>query len=158
MKYIFLDIDGVLATTAQFYSKKRHEEWDCYRFDSKCVKVFNDVIEKINPIIILSSDWKHHYNLKTMNNIFEWNGINGKITDYTPSLWGVDFFKASELEACRASEIQIFVNDHKINNWIAIDDLDLSPYISEENFVHTPLANEGIKQSGVKDKILKRLS
>lgn len=48
--YVFLDIDGVLATTAQFYSKKRHEEWDCYRFDPKCVKIFNQIIEKINPI------------------------------------------------------------------------------------------------------------
>lgn len=152
-----IDIDGVLATTAQFYSKKRHEEWNCYRFDSKCVKVFNSIIEKTNPIIILSSDWKNQYSIETMNNIFEWNGIDVKISDYTPNLWGEEFFKASDLEACRASEIQTYVQENKINKWVAIDDLDLSPYLSEENFVHTPRANEGIKQSGVKDKILKLL-
>ena len=45
---IFLDIDGVLATTHQYYTnrKKWHEMYDCYRFDEKCVKVFNDIIEK----------------------------------------------------------------------------------------------------------------
>lgn len=155
--HIFLDIDGVLATTAQFYSKKRHEEWNCYRFDPKCVKIFNEIIEKTNPIIILSSDWKTQYKFETMNNIFDWNGINGKISDYTPNLWGVEFFKVDDLEACRASEIQIHVNNNQIKKWVAIDDLNLSPYIGEKKFVHTPRVNEGIKQSGVKDKILKRL-
>lgn len=155
--HIFLDIDGVLATTPQFYSKKRHEEWNCYRFDTKCVKVFNEIIKKINPVIILSSDWKNQYSIETMNYIFEWNDINVKISDYTPNLWGVEFFKANELEACRASEIQTYVNNNQIKKWVAIDDLNLSPYISEENFVHTPRVNEGIKQSGVKEKILKKL-
>ena len=119
--------------------------------------VLNEIIKKINPIIVLSSDWKNQYNIETMNNIFEWNGIGVKISDYTPNLWGVDFFTLRELEECRSSEILKFVKENDIKKWISIDDLDLSPYISEENFVHTPRPNEGIKQSGIKDKILKRL-
>jgi hypothetical protein len=155
--HIFLDIDGVLATVRQFYMKKRHEEYNCYRFDPKCVKVFNDIIEKTDAIIVLSSDWRDHYSIKTMNNIFEWNAVNATVSKYTPSLWGIEFFRAEELEACRAAEILKFVKDNDVKKWVAIDDLDLKPYISEENFVWTPRANEGIKQSGVKDKILKRL-
>jgi hypothetical protein len=57
------------------------------------------------------------------------------------------------VEACRSAEILKYVNEHQICNYIAVDDLDLSPWIT--NFVRTPRSNEGIKQSGIKDKILK---
>lgn len=159
VKHIYLDLDGVLATTTQFYSKKRHPEWNCYRFDKKCVKVFNEILEKTNAGIILSSDWKYHYDLKTMNKIFEWNGINGKISDFTPSLWGYKFKSLDELEICRAEEILMHVNEHKneIGSWVAIDDLDLNDLLPEENFVQTPRQNEGIKQTNIKTKILNKL-
>lgn len=158
--HVMLDLDGVLATTTQYNTnnKKWHPIYDCYRFDKKCVEVFNSIIEKVNPIIILSSDWKHHYTITQMNEIFEWNGINSIISDYTPYLWGLKFFNLDDLEKCRANEILKFVEKNKIEKWIAIDDLDLSPWIDENHFVRTPRANEGIKQSGVKDKILKILN
>lgn len=154
-----LDIDGVLATSHQYYTnpKKWHEEYTCYRFDYKCVKVFNEILEKINPIIILSSDWQDKYSLEMMNDIFKWNEINGIITDFTGMAWGVKFFSISELEECRAYDIIQYVKKHEIENYLAIDDLDLSPWINENNFIRTPNANEGIKQNGIKDKILNML-
>jgi len=154
--YIFLDIDGVLATSHQFSTnrKKWHPTYDCYRFDEKCVKVFNSIIEEVNSIIILSSDWKHHYSIEQMNEIFEWNSVNAVVTDITPKLWGVKFTSPSQLHDCRADEILKYVHEHEVQNWIAIDDLDLSPWISPEHFVRTPKVSEGIKQSGIKDKIL----
>lgn len=158
-KYIFLDIDDVLATTAQYYSKKRHEEWNCYAFDKKCVSVLNDILKKTNAIIILSSDWKFHYNLETLNRIFEWNEIIKPIQNTTGSFWGVKYHKLKDLEICRADEIKDYVMQHELQNnkWVAIDDLDMKKYLGDDHFVHTPRPNEGIKQSGVKDKILKRL-
>jgi len=156
--YIFLDIDGVLATVPQFYSKTRHEAWNCYRFDAKCVNVFNDILEATDARIVLSSDWKTHYNLDTMNNIFEWNKIVTPLEDFTDDLWGTEEFRSlDQLEEVRASEILKYVNDHDISRWVAIDDLDLSPYLEDSNFVQTPRVMEGIKQSGKKLKILKRL-
>jgi len=154
--YTFLDLDGVLATSHQFNSNRKHwhPQYDCYRFDEKCVKVFNSIIEEVNSIIILSSDWKHHYSIEQMNEIFKWNGLNTFITDITPNLWKVKFTSLAQLEDCRADEILKYVHEHEIQNWIAIDDLDLSPWISPEHFVRTPKVSEGIKQSGVKDKIL----
>ena len=158
--YIFLDIDGVLATTRQFFSKKRHEEWNCYNFDAKCVRVFNEILERTKlggkePVVILSSDWKTHYKIETMNNIMAYNNAYCVIEDYTPNLCGVKFKSAAQLEDCRADEILKYVHEHDIEDWVAIDDLDLSPWISEKHFVCTPQHMEGIKQSGVKDKILK---
>jgi len=159
IKYIYLDIDGVLATTQQFYSKKRHPEWNCYRFDKKCVDVLNEILEKTNAFIILSSDWKYHYDLETMNKIFEWNGIIRPIKEFTPSLWGVKYMSLDELDQCRAHEILKHVHENKneIAAWVAIDDLNLHDLIANRNFVHTPRQNEGIKQTNIKTQILNRL-
>jgi hypothetical protein len=74
----------------------------------------------------------------------------------------------------RSIEIQDWIlRNPEVTHWVAIDDLDMSvDFLSEHflnenpesdvkpgltNFVHTPMSNEGIKQSGVKEKILKYL-
>jgi hypothetical protein len=158
--YIFLDIDEVLATTNQFYSnrKKWNPEYNRYRFDEKCVKVFNSIIEITNPIVILSSDWKDSFTIEQLNRIFEINGVNCKISDITPSLWGTQYKSLQQLDECRAEEILKYQTDHAdvINKWVAIDDLNLTQWMPD-NFVRCTKANEGIKQSNVKEKILKIL-
>lgn len=158
-QHIFLDIDGVLATTHQYYTNKKkwHDMYDCYRFDEKCVKVFNEILSKTDVCIILSSDWKLRYNIEIMNEIFKWNSVNAVVSDVTDNLWGIKFKNISQLRDCRADEILKYVNEHHIENWLAIDDLDLSPWIEEHHFIRTPRENEGIKQSGIKDKILNKL-
>lgn len=156
---IFLDIDGVMVTTHQYFGKY-HKEYNGHPYDPKCVKVLNEIIEKTNSVIVLSSDWKLHFTLIEMNNIFKINGINDIVSDYTPSLWGVGegmFGSLQQLEECRAAEIQKYVDEHGITNWVAIDDLNLFPHIPL-NFVWCTRENEGIKQSGVKDKILNILN
>ena len=153
-----MDIDGVLATVRQFYMKKKHEIYNCYSFDPKCVIVFNKILEATKPTIILSSDWKLHYPIESMNNIFEYNKVAGKVFDVTDDLWdGAKFRSVDQLEEVRATEILKYVKDWNITQWVAIDDLNLSPFLPEKNFVQTPRISEGIKQSGIKEKILKRL-
>jgi len=154
--HIFLDIDGVLTTSYQQHMirKNWHPDYNRYGFDEKCVKVFNEIIEKTNPIIILSSDWKDDYSMEVLNRIFKINGVNAVVTDITPNLWGVKFKTLQELDECRATEILDYVKEHQIENYIAIDDLDLSPWIDYKHFVRTLRANEGIKQTEVRDRIL----
>jgi hypothetical protein len=150
----------VLATSAQYYTnrKKWHPMYDCYRFDEKCVRIFNDIIEKTNPVIVLSSDWKDKYTIAMLNEIFEWNNVNAKVSDITPNLWGTQYTSLQQLEECRAEEILKYQVDHAnvVDKWVAIDDLNLKSWMPD-NFVHCTRVNEGIKQSGVKDKILKIL-
>ncbi len=155
--YLFLDIDGVLATTRQFYSKKLHPKHNCYRFDPKCTTVFNNIFSSYNIVIIISSDWKDDYSIDDFNEIFEWNGIKFKVDDVTPSLWDIKYKSLQELEACRANEIQDYITEHHIEKFIIIDDLDLSPWFPD-NFIRTPRVMEGIKQSGIKEKILTKLN
>lgn len=157
--HFFLDIDGVLATPYQYNSnrKKWHPTLDCYRFDEKCVNVFNSIIEKVNPIIILSSDWKDHYTIRQMNEIFIWNGVNTVVSDITSSSWGVKFTNLKQLEECRSYEINLYASSNNLTNWVAVDDLNLKLWIPER-FVHISKTNEGIKQCGIKDKILNILN
>ena len=154
--HIFLDIDGVLALDNEMYwesEKHWYPKFNKYRFNPKAVKVLNAICEKTDPVIILSSDWKDHFGIPDMNEFFEWNGLTHKINAYTPSSWGTIFTSFQQLEECRAHEILTYVEAHDIRKWVAIDDLDLKPWIPN-NFVHTPINNEGIKQSNVKEKIL----
>ena len=157
--YIFLDIDGVLATNNERYYlsvKKYDQQLNVYGFDKKCVKVFNEICAETNPIIILSSDWQHHYTIEQINDFFERQGITHKITDFTGTAYGDKFTNLSQLEECRAYDIVQYAKKHKIKKYLAIDDLNLSHWL-DNYFIHTPRAFEGIKQSGIKDKILSKL-
>lgn len=155
-KYMFIDIDDVLVTTRQHFSKNLHPKYMSNPFDTKCVKIFNNIINIINPIIIVSSDWKLHYNMDVLNEIFQDNGIIGNITDVTPNLWGSQFNNLSQLEECRAAEILKFVNDNNVIEYVAIDDLNLFHWIPN-NFVHCTRSNEGLKQCGIYEKIINKL-
>jgi hypothetical protein len=70
-----------------------------------------------------------------------------------------------DLEQVRTIEIKQYLHDHtEITHWVSIDDLNMGK-IGEpwkdiwaiDNFVLTPKSSEGIKQSGIKEKILKYL-
>jgi hypothetical protein len=73
-------------------------------------------------------------------------------------------------EQCRSLEILQYLKDHpEITHWVAIDDLHMGVHVENSsygafdrdwgltNFVWTPRDWEGIKQSGIKDKITKYL-
>jgi hypothetical protein len=153
---IFLDVDGVMATSHQYYTNKKnwHPMYDCYRFDEGCVKIFNSILGVIDgAIVVISSDWRDDYTIEQFNEIFKWNGINAVISGYTPSSWGHIFRSMSQLDEARSYEILKYVEEHKITNWVAIDDLNLSQWIPD-NFVRCTRVSEGLKQKGVKDKIL----
>lgn len=154
---LFLDLDGVLALPKQYCSRKTNA-YGIYNFDSGCVKVFNDIIDTTNAEIVLSSDWKLNYDINTMNNIFNFNGIKTYIVHYTPSLWGVKYDNLNQLEECRANEILEYVKEHEITNYVAIDDLNLSKWLDDEHFVLCGRINEGIKQTSLKDKIINKLN
>jgi hypothetical protein len=158
-RVLILDFDGVLATTNQFYTnrKKWNPIYKSYRFDDKCVRVLNKIIEVKNPTIVVSSDWKLTYDIGMLNKIFEINGINATVADVTVDLWETVYKSYQQLEECRANEILQYVNEHELVNYVVIDDLNLTPWIPD-NFVHCKHVNEGIKQSGIKDKIINILN
>jgi hypothetical protein len=61
----------------------------------------------------------------------------------------------------RVTEIRQYLHDHpEITHWVSVDDLNMGKNGESwknwglDNFVLTPKSNEGIKQNGIKDKII----
>ena len=184
-KVIFLDHDGVICLSDQWGSrskkKVKHYKYkggseptlDCRfdNFDPKAVSTLNSIIEKTGADIVVSSDWRYHATLEEMGEYYTMKCIIKKPIAYTPDLsectWYLDkdfeWTPGWDLEQSRSIEIQQYLIDHPdITNWVAIDDLNMGNSESWKvwglsNFVLTPRSREGIKQSGIKKKILEFL-
>ena len=145
-------------------------------FDEKSVKILNEILTKTGSEIVVSSDWRFHATLDELGEYYLSQGICKKpiattdmFKDIFPSEWAKLRFRA-DLELERSMEIQHWLDNHsEVTHWVAVDDLNMSVEFlsghfaskdgSEDkpgltNFVWTPNSNEGIKQSGVKEKIL----
>lgn len=143
-------------------------------FDKKAIKVLNEILTETGAEIVVSSDWRHHATLEELGDYYTQQGIIKKPLGTTPKMRDVDpkFWKQisykSELEDERIIEIKQWLENHpEVTHWVAVDDLNLGIYepfsgdlFNENgltNFVHTRKPMEGIKQTGIKDKILKHL-
>lgn len=153
-KYIYLDIDGVLCLGSEIHPKLT--KWGyTHRFNTKAVKVLNEILEKTDAEIIISSDWKDHYSLTDLQEIFEWQKVIKVPIGLTESL---KYKTMQLLEEFRAKEILTHAEESKPEKWVAVDDLDLSYWITPAHFTICTRWYEGIKQSGVKEKIIAKLS
>jgi hypothetical protein len=153
-----------------------------FRFDNfnkKAVKVLNEILEETGAEIVVSSDWKNHATVEELGVYYEQQGIIKKPIDFTPWLkdcnWYLEeytefpWLRQWDLEQTRSIEIrQHIINHPEITHWVSIDDLNMGKtglYYGMEfehdwgldNFVLTPLSTEGIKQTGVKEKIINYL-
>lgn len=174
MKVIFLDNDGVMCLSTEWGGRiKKIKKWKLNNpdsegyvndpqipahikmdnFNSKAVKVLNEILELTDAEIVVSSDWKLHCTLEQLQDMFKEYGVIKSPIDVTPN---VVLKNLQDLESNRVTEITNWLNNHpEVTHWVAIDDLDLSKL---PNFVHTKKMKEGIKQSGIKEKIIKFLS
>ena len=143
-------------------------------FDEKAVRILNQILEETGAEIVVSSDWKRWANVEEMGEYYESKGITRKPIALTPDLGDCTWENEDrenwvwsprwDLEMSRVVEIRQYLHDHpEITHWVAIDDLHLGKTDESwknwglTNFVLTPRSNEGIKQSGIKEKILKYL-
>ena len=173
MKVIFLDNDGVMCLSTEWGGRdKKIKKWKLANpgdpgyvndpkipahikmdnFNSKAVKVLNDILTATDAEIVVSSDWKLHCTLEQLQDMFIKYGVSKAPIATTPNnvLKSMD-----ELESTRVAEITEWLSGHPdVEKWVAIDDLDLSAL---EFFIHTKRMKEGIKQSGIKEQILKLL-
>ena len=187
MKVIFLDHDGVICLSTEWggrFKKQRKVgrklsqsvmslELDA-RFDNfnkKSIDILNEILEESGAEIVVSSDWKRWATVEEMGEYYESQGIKKKPIAFTKNLGECDvpqnfiWSRQWDLEQSRSLEILQYLKDHpEVTEWVSVDDLDMGK--GEEwkevwglnNFVLTPKSNEGIKQSGVKEKIIKFLS
>jgi hypothetical protein len=151
-----------------------------FRFDNfnkKAIKILNSIIEETGAEIVVSSDWKRWATVEEMGQYYESQGIIKKPIAFTPNLsectnYGEDFpwNRNWDLEQTRTLEINQYLKDHpEVTEWVAIDDLNMGKegmsysikWVHDwglDNFVLTPKGNEGLKQSGIKEKVLSFLT
>jgi len=160
---IFLDIDGVLATNKEFY-RVRHKFWDKYDeaktlripypFSPGCVEILNDILVETDASIVLSSDWRIHWELDELRQIFEFNKVYKHPFDTTKEIINNLYVT---LEEERTVQIENYIKTHQIENYVIIDDLYLDENLEDETKFVKTISREGLKQNSIKEKILKIL-
>lgn len=183
MKIIFLDHDGVICLGSEFGSRFKKQKRSVgqtiadesipviERFDNfnkKAINVLNQILEETDAEIVVSSDWGRLANLEELGEFYESQGIIKKPIALTPALASFAPDTAALFdwkrwyERARIVEIKEYLKNNEVESWVAVDDMDMSLTAFEDNglsnFVHTPRLYEGIKQSGVKEKIINFLN
>jgi hypothetical protein len=139
-------------------------------FDKKAVKILNEILNETGAEIVVSSDWRYHATLEELGEYYLSQGVSKKPIGVTKRLGECDqpenfiWSRQWDLEQSRSLEILQYIKDHpEVTEWVAIDDLNMGK--DEEwkiwgltNFVLTPKSSEGIKQSGIKEKIVNYLN
>jgi hypothetical protein len=151
MKVLFLDHQGVM------YTKKHPCPGKLDPFNTEAVSILNSILELDNTIeIVISSDWKYWVPLKEMCEFYQAQGILKTPIAYTPKT--ADYIW-NQYPQQRSKEINTWLTDNmdvnNITKWVAIDDIDMRPYL--DNFVWVSKPAEGILQDGIKDSLLQYL-
>lgn len=119
-KIIFLDIDGVLNV----YCEGRDE------FGCTFHKHFEDnlkwIIEETKAKIVISSTWRMS-GLSVMQEMWKHRGLAGEVIDVTPH---IDICK-------RGEEIQFWLDNNEVSNYVIIDDDTDMLDSQKNNFVRT---------------------
>ena len=152
-------------------------------FDQKAVKVLNEILEETDAEIVVSSDWRLYATLEELGDYYESQGIikrpigvtevfhftNWRDEGFVPDHEDFPWSRNDSREQERHFEIMRYLGNYpSITHWVAIDDLHMGINVNTSwgktdrewglsNFVWTPRDWEGIKQSGVKEKVLKYL-
>ena len=186
-KVLILDHDGVICLGSEFGSRFKKQKKSVAEvvadnnipvqdkfdnFNAKAIKVLNEILEETGAEIVVSSDWRRWANLEELGEFYELQGVIKKPIAVTSTLSSFDpntaalFDYKGWYERTRILEIREYLKNNEVESWVAVDDMNMSLTVFEDgsdnqgllNFVHTPRLYEGIKQSGVKEKIISFLN
>lgn len=122
-KILFLDLDSVMIVWDWNHAEPRRNKFDMLPFTKECVEALNEIIEKTDCEIVLSSDHRWNHSLERLNEIFDFNGCRKGPIDITPLSRK---FNSMDLDNLRSDEIMMWVEENHPEKWVAVDDLDLN--------------------------------
>ena len=103
MKVIFLDVDGVLNTNKTLYCDDSIE--------AHLVQNLATIVEATGAEIVLTSNWRFsHYSLTVLKDAFRY--------------FNLTIYSEIEDQFCRATEIKLWANKHKVDKYVVLDDED----------------------------------
>ena len=166
MNIVFLDVDGELT-----YSTYRNE--DTEDIDIEKVKLVKKICDNTGAKVVISSSWRlHDVSYNKLVDILSNNGVDviGKtiyiaeeFLDNVPE-WIIqtnveDYDFNIKFGTGRAAEIQQWINEHDVENFVILDDEDWawSEYKYDKHWVQSSWFDGGLKNEHVEQaiKILK---
>jgi len=146
---LFLDHQGVM------YTRKHPSPGILDDFDESAVNALNRILDIVPECeIVISSDWKRWVSLESMQTFYIGQDIKKAPIDYTPIKSGMKTY--TDIAKFRADEICQWLGNKMINKWVAVDDLDMRPYLT--NFVWITDIKRGLSCNEIEDKIIQALS
>lgn len=130
-KVIFLDIDGVLNSTksCEFYHKKyggngyggffnEDEEptLENVLWDGECVGWFDKIVKETGASVVISSTWRKYYDLFAFHSMFKLYNV------FDLDIVGKTKQKLFVGKNGRGKEIQDFIDENGVKNYVILDD------------------------------------
>jgi len=106
---IFTDIDGVL-----------NPHWKT-KWSKPAIQIYNQICQEYDLKPVITSTWRINHTKEQLQKIFDEQGIEVEIYDYTPHLDQKD----------RGLEIKEWLNNNKVDNYVVIDDIvhNITPHV-----------------------------
>ncbi len=153
MKFIFLDIDGVLNNSKTYDDRKTP-----VLLDRKNMRNVGRIVDSTDAKIVLVSSYKDSWSKFT----YSGQGVIGRYLVLKFSEYGLSIYDKTETAGsldCRGKGVKKYIEEHETESFVIIDDSE-SDYIKEglsDNWVQTnkesggltkPLALQAIKILG----------
>lgn len=133
MKIIFLDIDGVLNCWSRKIPRVKTER-SIHFYSEELVANLNELIEKTDAEIVVSSTWRLGETVESMSAILKKIGVAKGCIGITPR-----FFEHGSL---RGNEILYWIKTHvdtpchEYKSYVILDDDSDMLYCQKDNFIH----------------------
>lgn len=125
--YVFLDFDGVLNNSLSWDFEREAKHGNNF-LDHRAVKAFSKFMEKTpNSVLVISSVWRLYANSEELDETLANFGYTGpKISFYTPR------GHTRDRAMTRFVEIRDFIKEHKVDEYVIFDDMNILPFIMRE--------------------------
>ena len=146
MKYIFLDIDGVLNCGTGVYSFLHKDK----------VRMLSEIVSATNAKVVIVSSWKDEW-FKEEKSL---NGAHAKVIDKTFAEFGIEVFDKTEDNNSwkRGKGIKDYLDMHPAESWVILDDdffPDYNEYDCDKHLVRTAFS-DGLTEA-LKEEVIKML-
>lgn len=162
MKILFLDLDGVLNSSAYFQSLAERvaqglgdesslQQYASAMLDPEAIWELNRIVQATSAVVVISSSWRHGHPLTHISRMLRFRGFEGHIIGATPELpHGVHtpaFQKFLDenpghidgTRNCRGNEIQAWLDVvPAVTKFVILDDSHDFGHLFSFH-VHTPL-------------------
>lgn len=157
MKIIFLDIDGVLNHSETSKNKLQNKSIIVIDMNDEqgiaeimiepdCIAVLNELVDKSEAKLVLSSSWFHLFGLEKTERILKLGGLKHDLFNHTPR----------KLSSNRHHEISFYLAEHpKVTSYVILDDLPKDNFYKHKDKVVQTFMQKSEEEGGFQSKHLK---